>query len=89
MIIMIIIYMYINDKTDLNPLQPPFRRPNRLFQAHDLYWRSPEFGDLWCNSRQAKKTIPSACEVCCRLGLRDCSFRQVEAIMGGWRSTSS
>ena len=29
---------------------------NRLFQTLDLYWRSPEFGVLWCRSGRLKKT---------------------------------
>jgi hypothetical protein len=31
--------------------QPPF------FLDLDLYWRSPESGDLWYNSRKLKQTI--------------------------------
>jgi len=32
-------------------------RSNRLLQVVDLYWRSPESGDVWHKSRQLKKTI--------------------------------
>ena len=31
--------------------------PNRQFQARDSYWRSPESGGYWHNSRQSKETI--------------------------------
>ena len=36
---------------------PPALRAgsNRHFQALGLYWRSPESGDLWCESRQLTK----------------------------------
>ena len=30
---------------------------NRLFQILDVYWRSPESGDVWYKSRQLKKTV--------------------------------
>ena len=30
---------------------------NCLFQILDLYWCSPESGDLWCTSRQLIRTI--------------------------------
>ena len=30
---------------------------NRLFQVLDLYWHSPESGELWYKSRRLKKTI--------------------------------
>ena len=33
------------------------RGPNRLCQVLDLYWRSPEFGDVWYESMQLEKTI--------------------------------
>ena len=34
----------------------------RVLQVLDLYWSSPESGDLWYKSRQSKKTIWSYCE---------------------------
>ena len=40
------------------PHLPSLRvEPSCLFQVLALYWRSPEFGDLWCKSRQLKQTI--------------------------------
>jgi len=35
----------------------PTARSNRLSQALDLYWRSPESGGLWYKSRRLEKTI--------------------------------
>jgi len=31
--------------------------PNCLSQVIDLYWRSRKSGELWCKSRQLKKTF--------------------------------
>jgi len=41
------------------PPQSAFQSP---FQAHDLYWRSPESSDLWYKSRRLKRTICSSFE---------------------------
>jgi len=38
---------------------------NRLFQVRDLHWCSLESGDLWCKSRQCKKTIWIASDTLC------------------------
>ena len=37
---------------------------NRLFQALDLYWRSPEPGDSWYKSKELSRTICSHSEAC-------------------------
>jgi len=33
------------------------RRVVKKIHSHDLYWRSPDSGDLWFKSRQSEKTV--------------------------------
>ena len=49
----------LSDGSPAVGLAPPAPRPgsNRPFEDLDLYWRSPESGDLWYTSRQLKRTV--------------------------------